>query len=138
MIAEVGPAALDCLRALRDVCFADAWSRDFLADLLAGAGVRAWIDDDCAFVILRVVAGEAEILSLGCRPEKRRQGLARALLQHAIGVARQAGATRLFLEVAADNNAARALYVALDFAEVGRRPRYYPSGIDALTLARQL
>lgn len=48
------------------------------------------------------------------------------------------GATRLFLEVAEDNAAARALYDRLGFEPAGRRPRYYsrPNGpaVDALLL----
>jgi ribosomal-protein-alanine N-acetyltransferase len=44
----------------------------------------------------------------------------------------------MFLEVAPGNAAARALYASAGYAEVGRRPRYYPDGSDALLLARAL
>jgi ribosomal-protein-alanine N-acetyltransferase len=52
--------------------------------------------------------------------------------------AQQLGAARLFLEVAENNSAGRALYERLGFTQVGKRPRYYPSGIDALLLARNI
>ena len=52
------------------------------------------------------------------------------------------GAFRAFLEVAADNEAAVALYRQAGFAEAGRRTGYYrrPDGtrIDACLLARDL
>jgi ribosomal-protein-alanine N-acetyltransferase len=44
----------------------------------------------------------------------------------------------MFLEVSERNAAARALYAAAGFAEVGRRRRYYADGADALVLRRDL
>jgi ribosomal-protein-alanine N-acetyltransferase len=44
----------------------------------------------------------------------------------------------MFLEVAADNTAARALYAAAGYQQVGQRRGYYAGGIDALVLARPL
>ena len=49
----------------------------------------------------------------------------------------QSGGSRaatMFLEVSEANAPARALYRRLGFAEVGRRPRYYDDGGDALVL----
>jgi len=136
VIHRLGTADLDRLAALHAASFAEAWSRDFLARLLAGPGVTAWAAGDDAFLILRVVADEAEILSLGTRPVARRQGLAGQLLDNAITAARSCGAGRLFLEVAADNPPALALYRRAGFAEFGRRPRYYGGKTDALMLSR--
>lgn len=136
MIAPI--ADIDRLAALHAACFAEGWSRDFLGKLLGGAGVSAWAIDDAAFLILRTAADEAEVLSIGTRPEARRQGHARALIQHGIDAVRMAGARRLFLEAAEDNAVAIALYRALGFAEVGRRRRYYDGRIDAIVLALAL
>lgn len=44
----------------------------------------------------------------------------------------------MFLEVAADNDAARALYAKLGFVEAGRRHGYYGDGADALVLRHSL
>jgi [ribosomal protein S18]-alanine N-acetyltransferase len=129
---------LDRLAALHAACFTDSWSRDFLTRLLDGPGVYGWLAGDDAFLLLRVVADEAEVLSIGTRPAARRAGLARTLVQQAIDAAQTRGATRLFLEVAADNVAALALYRAHGFAEVACRSAYYAGGIDALVLARRL
>lgn len=90
----------------------------------------------------RVIADEAELLTLAVAPPARRQGLGRGLLAHFLDEARRRGATRAFLEVAADNGPACALYQAGGFAEDGRRRGYYrgPDGVvvDALLLSRAL
>jgi ribosomal protein S18 acetylase RimI-like enzyme len=50
-------------------------------------------------------------------PEFRRQGVATALLDHALAWCRKQGLTSLRLEVAAHNVAARNLYTAAGFGE---------------------
>ncbi len=57
------------------------------------------------------LGGECEILSLGVVPERRRRGTGSALLAAIGEEAGRRGGHRVFLEVAADNAAARALYV---------------------------
>jgi ribosomal-protein-alanine N-acetyltransferase len=89
-------------------------------------------------ILIRVAADEAEILTLAVAPEARRTGLGRALLDAACEAARAAGAVRLFLEVSATNQAARALYDAAGFQQIGRRRRYYADGSDALTMSLTL
>jgi ribosomal-protein-alanine N-acetyltransferase len=88
-----------------------------------------------------MIAGEAEVLTLAVRPEQRRRGAARALLAAALALAAPTAAA-MFLEVAADNAGAVALYEAAGFEQVGRRAGYYgrtgaPS-IDAIVMRRAL
>ena len=87
-------------------------------------------------VLLRVAADEAEILTIGVAA--RRQGIARALMAAALERARAQGARTMFLEVAADNGAARGLYEMLGFAPAGLRQGYYAGGADALLLRLEL
>ncbi|HVN00338.1 MAG TPA: GNAT family N-acetyltransferase [Caulobacteraceae bacterium] len=93
------------------------------------------------FVLCRVVAGEAEVLTLAVRPADRRKGAASALLAEA-GALASLRAQSLFLEVAADNEGAIALYRQTGFRTVGRRAGYYarPGGpaVDALVMRRAL
>ena len=86
------------------------------------------------FVLARVVADEAEILTLAVDPPSQGQGAGRRLLQAAMDDSRRRGAMAMFLEVAPSNAAALALYSRAGFVQVGRRPRYYPGGGDALVL----
>jgi ribosomal-protein-alanine N-acetyltransferase len=123
------PAPLAVLHA---ASFPDAWTAKAIADLLATPGTFAFHADD-GFVLARVAAGEAEILTLAVAPGARGKGLGRALLQAAIARARAMGAQTMFLEVGADNPAALALYAALGFTKVGDRKGYY-QGRDALVL----
>jgi ribosomal-protein-alanine N-acetyltransferase len=123
--------ASDCalFAALHAASFDDPWSAEAFAALLGTPGTAAYLAEANAeaagFILVREAGGEAEILSLGVKPEARRQGLARSLVQAAAKAILANGSQILFLEVAADNLAARALYVSLGFAEVGRRPAYY-------------
>jgi ribosomal-protein-alanine N-acetyltransferase len=123
------PGDLDEVARLHAVCLEAPWSAEAFARLLASAGsfgLRAALGGALAgFLIGRVVADEAEILTLAVAPSCRRRGVARRLVAAARAQARESGASALFLEVAEDNGPARALYRALGFAAIGRRARYY-------------
>ena len=63
------------------------------------------------------------------------------MIEGLIRASRRGEARKVFLEVAEDNAAARALYAKLGFQEIGRRRAYYkrPGGaVDALTLGLEL
>lgn len=117
------------------------WSAADFADLLDSTHVFA-LGDARAFALGRAVAGEAELLMLATDPAHRRKGLARACLAAFEAEARARGAAMAFLEVAADNVAARALYAAAGWAERAQRPGYYSrsegQAADALIMARAL
>lgn len=142
-LATASDAAL--LAALHGQCFTDHWSADAFERLLQEQTSLALLATDPepnAFVLIRIAADEAEILSLGVRPQSRRRGLARQLTRAGAERATHHGACRLFLEVNVNNEAALGLYRQLGFAEVGRRPGYY-RGVsepaqDALILSRSL
>lgn len=124
-------ADLAPLAQLHAMAFSAAWDEKALRGLLS-AGAFAFVHDD-GFVLARVAAGEAEILTLAVAPPARGQGLGRRLLLAAIAHARTLGADAMFLEVGADNPAALALYARLGFAKVGDRKGYY-QGRDAFVL----
>jgi len=142
-IVPAGPGDAALLAALHGAAFpADPWSEGAMARLLAMPGAIALIAtrdrEPAGFVLARVAADEAEIVTLGVAPSRTRQGVGRSLLAAAAAEAAKRGATRLFLEVAATNRAARRLYAAAGFREAGRRRRYYTDGADAVVLARPL
>lgn len=135
----------EALAGVHALAFDDPWSAADLAALLASPGVFALAARDegdlAGFVLCRVAADEAEILTIATAPARRRQGVGRALLEAAAGTASAGGAETVFLEVAEDNAAALGLYRAAGFAPVGRRKGYYSRGagaIDALVLRRDL
>lgn len=112
------------------------WSPQSFRDLL-DAPATFLIERPRAFLFGRVTLDEAELLTLIVDPAHRGRGTGRALVQEFDAEARRRGATDAFLEVAADNAPARALYAATGWRQVGRRGGYY-DGIDALILRKAL
>jgi len=136
------------LAALHAEAFDEPWSAVDFATLLADVGAAGVIAVDAAceeplgFVLCRRVVDEAEVLTIAVRADCRRRGVGAALLRACARRLLDAGAATLFLEVAEDNAAARALYESLGFLPVGRRKGYYarPGGgaVDAFVLSTDL
>ncbi|MEL6793305.1 MAG: ribosomal protein S18-alanine N-acetyltransferase, partial [Pseudomonadota bacterium] len=98
-------------------------------------------DAACGFALISLAADEAELLTIAVGSERRGRGIGAALLRETENAARESGAARLFLEVAADNAAALALYRKAGFDETGRRPAYYrreAGRIDAVMMSKTL
>lgn len=140
-IRQATPYDVEALAAVHEACFERPWSeREIDQLLLDGFGLVS--EDAPAFLIARVAAGEAEILTVAVDPAFRRRGWARRLVDLACEVARDQDAVSMFLEVGTDNGAAVDLYEGLGFRVVGRRPAYYRradgSVADALVMRRPL
>lgn len=140
-IVSPGPEDATLLAAIHAEAFHAPWDAPAFAGLLGQNGVFA-IRAAAGFILCRVVLDEAEILTLAVRLTARRAGLGARLTQAAADHAARSGADRLFLEVAEDNDAARALYARLGFVQSGRRRNYYEkadgSRVDALLLTLDL
>lgn len=121
----------DALAALHRQCFTlpPPWSAQDFAAFLADphSCLLCRFDQDAlrAFALFRVISDEAELLSLATAPQQRRAGLARSLMLDGLAQIRVRGARVCFLEVAADNTGAIALYTGLGFVQVGQRRGYY-------------
>jgi [ribosomal protein S18]-alanine N-acetyltransferase len=146
ILAPASVADADALAEAHARSFDHPWSAAEIAALLVSPGVFALTaragNTVGGFILARAIAGEAEVLTLAVDPVLRRRGIARALVEAAIAAAEVAGAEAVFLEVAADNPAAIALYQAAGFEAAGRRRGYYPrpgdAAIDALVLRRAI
>ena len=140
MIEPAGPAHAAAMALLHGLAFppGERWGPDAFALQLALPGAFGFVSGAGGTVLARVAADEAEILTVAVAPEAQGQGLGRALLEHAMHEAARRGASSMVLEVSVANAAALALYKAAGFATVGRRPRYYPGGADALIQRRTL
>ncbi len=117
------------------------WSAPTFEGLLQFPGAIL-VGGEAGFALGRVVADEAELLTLVVLPEARRRGIGRACLAGFEDMARDRGAVRAFLEVAEGNSAARALYAHAGYAAVGHRAKYYraPDGTlrDAIVMEKAL
>jgi ribosomal-protein-alanine N-acetyltransferase len=152
-VMELLPAALvhaELLAGMHRICFADAWDADAMASLLTMPGAEGVIAVDggslapaltppgpAGFVLWRAAGGEAEILTIAVLPPWRRGGLGGRLLAAALAASVRAGADAMFLEAAADNTAALALYEKWQFQRVGLRRAYYGDK-DAVVMRRDL
>lgn len=94
------------------------------------------------FIVSRIAADEAEILSIAVDKRRRGRGLARDLLRTHLGHLAGRGVRTVFLEVEEANVPARALYRRAGFRDVGRRESYYarPDGsrANAVVMRRDL
>ncbi|MDX2184132.1 MAG: ribosomal protein S18-alanine N-acetyltransferase [Gemmatimonadaceae bacterium] len=140
-IRDATSADVSAIHGIERASFGDPWSRAAFTNALESPEVFVAVADVdgslAGYVVVRVVAGEGEILNVAVLPSARRLGAGRALLQHALHVAGARGALAVFLEVRPSNAAARGLYAAFGFVEVGRRTRYYRNpDEDALVLRR--
>jgi [ribosomal protein S18]-alanine N-acetyltransferase len=139
---EARPADAAAIAALHSTSFQRGWGEDEVYRLLVEKNViahRALRGRTMAgFILSRLAAGEAEILSVAIAPKQRGRGYARPLLDLNLRRLAGLGARTVFLEVDENNKPARALYRRAGFADVGRRNSYYQSGAAALILRRDL
>ncbi len=136
----------EALEAVHAKAFDKSWTAPDIVRLMQIMGGFALISEDSegisGFILARVIAGEAEILTLAVAPWARRQGAGLVLVEAVAAEAARRGASVVFLEVATDNAAAVALYQSAGFETAGMRRAYYarpdaPSA-DALVLRRAL
>jgi len=148
---HVEPANVDDAEAITRLHaqgFYRGWPRaDFLSYLADPERTPAYVACDgkrriAGFAMLRVAADEAELMTIAVDPKWRGRGVGAALLNAGFADLMMSSATRMFLEVAADNVPALALYRRNGFSEIGRRDGYYarPDGepATALVMSRNL
>jgi ribosomal-protein-alanine N-acetyltransferase len=144
---EAAPAtASELLASLHARAFPKKpWSATEIAKLMENQAVFALMHGNGAlpngFVMAWAAAGDSELLTVAVVPEARRRGVGAALVTSAGVAALVRGAASMHLEVAEDNEGARALYRKLGYEEAGRRHAYYAGeggSVDAIVMRRAL
>ncbi|MBL8543762.1 MAG: ribosomal protein S18-alanine N-acetyltransferase [Hyphomonadaceae bacterium] len=144
MIERVGAEACALLADIHARAFDRPWTAEEIAKLLQNDAVFALVsrtDEIQGFVLAWTAAGDAELLTVAVAPEARRRGVGASLVTAAGVTALARGAASMHLEVAEDNEAARALYSKLGYEEAGRRRAYYAGAdgaVDAIVMRRTL
>lgn len=138
-------AGFEALAVLHAGAFERPWSSDEIETMAAAFGAFGMAAMEgrevLGFILLRAMAGEAEVLTIAVAAGHRRQGVGRALIEAAAATAKSVGAEEIFLEVAEDNPAAIGLYEQAGYEPVGRRAGYYPrsgGAVDAILLRARL
>jgi ribosomal-protein-alanine N-acetyltransferase len=134
------------IAVLHAASFNRGWSEDEIERLMTERNVlthRATRNGRLlGFIMSRMAAGEAEILSVAVASARRGRGLARQLLTLHLRRLAGLGTRVVFLEVDEGNVPARRLYQRAGFREAGKRPGYYLDAAgnraNALVLRRDL
>ena len=110
------------------------WSQAMFADEYSAPGRTWWVIHDQGTIVGfaggLVIDGNLEVLDVAVDPSRRRQGLAKRLLSRIAYDAQMLGAHTSTLEVARDNEAARALYEQVGYEQMGVRKGYYGKATD--------
>jgi [ribosomal protein S18]-alanine N-acetyltransferase len=149
VIQPLGHALADDCAALHATAFRYSWGEHEFERLISASNAfgDAALDGRkrtlLGFILSRVAADEAEVLTVVVAAAARKRGIGRQLLTSHIARLRNNKVRTLFLEVGETNTAARKLYENVGFVEVGRRKNYYrtdkPSEqIAALVLRRDI
>jgi ribosomal-protein-alanine N-acetyltransferase len=146
LIAEASLRDIAPIAKLHAASFRRGWSEDEIEQLLTDRSVvahRAMIGSNFAgFIMSRLAADEAEILTVAVASNYRGRSIARSLLRYHLGRLMVFGVRTVFLEVEEGNVSALRLYRRAGFVEAGRRDNYYPKAAGkaagALVLRRDL
>ena len=130
------PEHAEALARLSRRPFAAAWSQDAYAAEAEREDAVALVaeEDDVVrgYAVARVAAGELRLLDLAVETDGR--GIGRALWAGLLTAARARGAATLTLEVSAANARALEFYERQGARIVGRRPKFYNDGSDAVLM----
>ena len=143
---SVRPPQLGDARALAEaelVCFSDPWPPQFfVSEILAdGRFNRLLVDAGGTMVAYLFCVWQyldLHVLKVATLPQFRRAGLARRLMALAEDHAVEMAGESLTLEVRQSNSDAIAMYLSLEYEQVGVRTAYYQDGEDAVVMTKRL
>jgi ribosomal-protein-alanine N-acetyltransferase len=132
----------DVLAAVHGQCFASAWDAAMFRSSLQHAAVHCAIaavsEVPVGVYQVRWAVDQADLETICVCPTFRGRGYARHLLQDACAFLQKQDVEKLFLDVAEDNSAARALYYSMGFVDIDVRRHYYGRGQHAKVMCRDL
>ncbi len=141
IIREMQIADLDQVMPIEETLFSVPWSPvGFFSFLLRDDALFLVAEDQkeiIGYCGVLMVLDQGDIVNVGVKSERQRQGIARKLLNALIRKTEEKGVTALYLEVRAGNQAAIGLYESLGFCRLGVRKGYYEEPKeDGITMCR--
>ena len=135
-------ADIEPVLAIESVSFSRPWNKDHFAHEIRSPHSFPFVCESergiAGYICLTVLFELAEILDIAVAPDVRGRGVARRLMQHALGAASGSGAQLVSLEVRSSNVPAISLYRRFGFEQCGVRPRYYDGADDAVIMEKIL
>jgi ribosomal-protein-alanine N-acetyltransferase len=124
--------------------FPTPWSYESLEQDVCGHEIAYYIvglhsNQVVSYAGFWFVLDEAHITNVAVRPEFRRKGIGRQMMELLLAEAKDRGIVTVSLEVRVSNKAARELYKGLGFSVAGLRKKYYSNNDeDALLMSKIL
>ena len=144
VVERLGIEHASSIRDIATLCGLSDWSVDDYANE-ASRPDAILLGPICGGRLLGFISGrivpsmtaglfDVEIYNIGIRPENRREGLGRKLMQNFIVIAASRCIHTVWLEVRAGNDAAIAFYRSHGFTDSGRRRNFYTNPADDAVL----
>lgn len=129
---------IDDMVFIEDECFSTPWSKKSFLESFSHSPWHFFVATCDERVVgyggVYLILDEGQISNIAVLNKYRKNGLGKAILESIFSVCRENGCERVTLELRESNSPARALYESCGFTEVGRRPNFYSSPIEAAIL----
>ena len=129
------------IASLEELCFSHPWSENSIKQSMLSGNIFLGVyenDTLCGYASVYILKGEAYINNIATLKEKRRKGIAKALLKELISISIESECEFISLEVRESNTSAICLYTSFGFKEEGKRKNYYDAPKEAaLILTRR-
>ena len=126
---------------IEKVSFKTPWSAQMIADELKNPLAHYFVIEKDAQVVAYMgfyrILDEAHITNIAVKPDEKRKGFGKKLLEFALNDMVENGVSKVTLEVNEHNVPAINLYESFGFKMAGRRKKYYEGVDDALIYTRQ-
>lgn len=145
MLRDMTEDDLDAVLAIERTVQAHPWTRGNFSDALRSNYLckvyASQVGERVGYALMMLAVDEAELLNITIAAAQQRKGLGGKLLGEMLALAARHEMRRMVLEVRASNAAARALYRATGFADIGLRRDYYAAvggREDAILMGKNL
>lgn len=140
-IREMGIDDLEQAVSIEEMLFSAPWTINGFFSLLVREDALFLVAEDNGEIVgfcgAFMVVDQGDVVNVGVRPDRQRQGIGKRLMQALIRKAGEKGVSSLYLEVRVSNREAIRLYESLGFKQVGLRKGYYEDPKeDGITMCR--
>lgn len=126
---------------LESEIFGSPWTRKMVAESVTypyeTLAVCICGGDLAGYIIYSAPGDTADLLRVAVKPEQRRRGIAKKLIDYMVSDCADKGDDGIMLEVRASNRAARALYDRAGFEQISVRKDYYKNPVEDAVVMRK-